>query len=559
MKKTTCLWLLLIAISIQLSAQPLKLSYSKILLYKDQMQYNPTDEFIFPCVIKATDHIANPLGKYYMYYAPHDAPAGICMAYSNNIAGPYTEYANNPIVSNKHQGMFNVTHISSPQVVWMSQYNKYFLYFHGENTTTRWAHSTDGINWQLANDNVAINTSEWSSVFGSGFTECSYAKVFEYAIPGIGDRYTMVMMLIKSPYGRRIGLATSNDGKNFTPRDPALITSNSEEGGQLGAPFYWSNGGKHYIIYHGASGKIHYTEVGSGFNQEIHKGVFYNPGPTYPELSKAADCFLFYEDNRWNMFYTVGKRLEQTIAYAFEVPSTNIIVDNTSSGFSQGGSWVSSTSTEGYFGVSYLHDNNAETNSGTWAKWKPSFTTSGYYKVLVRWPADDNRPDNILYKVYHQGNVTEVRKNQQTMNGSWVYLGRYYFDAGNSENNKLTLDGGSDAGFTIADASWFILDNENTSMRQASEEDDITSTTFSLDKSNELDVFPNPSENIINLVSLNDLTNAQVRIFDARGIEVMNVTNNYFSRFDISSLKAGIYSIVVSGNGEKFSTNFVKE
>lgn len=555
MRNFICLLLVLGSVYHSLIAQPLtgELSYSKILIPKDQMKYNPTKEFIFPCVIKATDHMTNPLGKYYLYYAPHDAPAGICMAYSNSINGPYTEYANNPILSNKHQGKFNVTHVSSPHVVWMQQYNKYFLYFHGENTTTRWAHSTDGINWELADDHVALKTADW----GTDFTECSYAKVFEYAIPGIGDRYTMVMMLIKKGYGRRIGLATSKDGKNFTPRDPALISPNAQEGSNLGGPFYWANEGKHYIIYHASSGKIHYTEVGSMFNQEIHKGVFYNPKPHYPELSKAADCFLLYENSRWNMFYTVGERLKQTIAYAFEAPSSNIIIDNTDSGFSQGGTWVSSSSTKGYYGSNYLQDNNAGSNPGSWAKWKPVFPVSGYYKVLVRWPADDNRPSNIFYKVYHEGGVTETMKNQQTDNGSWVYLGRYYFNAGSSETNKLTLDAGSDAGYTIADAAWFILDNG--SVRQGDEEaSGANENILSLDGISDFAVYPNPAESYINLGSLQDLSNAQLSILDALGNEVLSVSHVDSDRLDISSLKAGIYTILITNSGEKNSRSFVK-
>lgn len=552
--KNFILTLLMSVIFLQLHAQPLHLSYSKVVIQKDQMQYNPTDEFIFPCIINATDHISNPLGKYYLYYAPHDAPAGICMAYSNSITGPFTEYANNPIISNKHQEKINVSHVSSPHVVWMPQYNKYFLYFHGENTTTRWAYSTDGINWDLADDHVALKTSDW----GSGFTECSYAKVFEYAIPGIGDRYTMVMMLIKSGYGRRIGLATSKDGKKFTPRDPALLSPNAAEGNDVSGPFYWSNGGKHYIIYHASSGKMHYTEVGSSFNLEIHKGVFYNPNPSYPELGKAADCFLFYDNNRWNMFYTVGERLKQTIAYAFETPTTNIIIDNNSSGFSKGGTWVSSTSTKGYYGPNYLHDNSAESNAGTWAKWKPTFPVSGFYKVLVRWPSDENRPSNILYKVYNQGNVTQMSRNQQTNNASWVYLGRYYFDAGHSENNKLTLDAGSDKGFTIADAAWFILDNDGSVAQSLNKESDLTASTKSVDENNDFVVYPNPTVHTITLASLQELKGAQVSIIDASGNEVFNASTIDSYSLDVSFLKPGLYTIQVNQEENKRTTQFVK-
>ncbi|VUD69261.1 Xanthan lyase [Thalassocella blandensis] len=435
-------------------AAPLNLTYSHIVIDRDEAIYNPTNEFIFSSVIK-TDHIANPLGKYYLYYAPHDAPGGISLAYADNIQGPYTEYTANPLLTNNHQGRFKVTHVSSPHVMWMPQYNKYIMYFHGENTTTRWAYSTDGINWDVAKDNIALTTSMW----GSNFSECSYARVFEYSIPGVGNRYVMMMMLIKSGHGRRIGLAISNDGKKFTPYDEALISPTADEGTQLSGAFYWPHNGKHYVVYHGNSGNLHYTEVGARFNQEIHHGIFYNPESSYPEANKASAPFLMWENNRWNMFYDIGKRLDQTIGYAFETPTTsNITIDNTSNGFSFGGSWETSTSTKGYYGANYLHDNSAGTDTGDWAKWKPNFPRSGYYKVMVRWPAYSNRPNRVKYKIYSQGQVTEVFKSQQRKSGSWVYLGRFYFDAGSSENNRLTLDAGSDSGYVIADAARFIFD-----------------------------------------------------------------------------------------------------
>ncbi len=455
--------ILLLAISIFAQAGPLNLNYSQILVDRNN---SPTNEFIFSAIIE-TKNLSNPLGKYYMYYAPHDAPGGIRIAYADSIQGPYTDYTDNPILTRTHQNKFKVTHVSSPHVVWMPDYQKYFMYFHGENTTTRWAHSSDGLNWDLANSNISINTVKWEQWFqqkygfSTDFSECSYARVFEYSIPGVGNRYVMMMMLIRKGYGRRIGLAISNDGKNFTPYDEAFISQGPGEGDHISGAFYWKYEGRHYVVYHGSSGNMHYTEVGPGFNQEIHHGIFYDPQNHYPEYNKAAAPYLIFANNRWNMFYDVGLRLEQTIAYAFETPTTdNVYVDNSDSEFSYGGSWVRSTGSEGYYGEDYLHDNNAGTDAGDWAKWKPYFPRTGYYKVLVRWPAYSNRPDNVKYKVYHRDNVTEVRKNQQESNGSWVYLGRYAFDAGSSESNRLTLDAGSDDGYTIADAAWFIYDGE---------------------------------------------------------------------------------------------------
>lgn len=434
-----------------------KFAYRKMLVDRHTAIYNPTQEFIFSSVIETT-HIESPLGKYYHYYAPHDAPGGISLAYADNIEGPWTEYPDNPLITNTHQGRFDVTHISSPHVVWMEEYDKYFLYFHGENTTTRWSHSTDGINWDIAEDNISVNTAAWAAEFGNTYTECSYARVFKYAIPGIGDPYTMMMMLIQFGHGRRIGLATSSDGKHFTPRDHALITPTGDEGSDIAGPFYFPFGGRHYVLYNAASGNIHYTEVGASFDLENHLGSFYTPGPSYPEYSKASAPFIWSEDERYYLFYDVGTRLEQSIGLAVQATNPSMIIDQSDAEFSMGGGWSLSTATEGFYGEDYLADNSADANPDTWAKWKPDFPQSGAYRVYVRFPAGDNRPDQIKYNVYHQGAVDEVFVDQTQDNGSWVELGSYQFDAGTSEDNRVTLDAASDTGFAVADAVWFAFD-----------------------------------------------------------------------------------------------------
>jgi chitinase len=143
------------------------------------------------------------------------------------------------------------------------------------------------------------------------------------------------------------------------------------------------------------------------------------------------------------------------VAASAEVAHAQIVIDNGSSGFSTGGSWAASTGVAGYYGTTFLHDNGAGVDTGDWAKWKPTFPSTGSYKVEVRWTAHSNRADNVKYKIYHQGVVTEVRRNQQQNNATWMDLGTYTFSAGNSESNRLTLDAGSDSGYVVADAARF--------------------------------------------------------------------------------------------------------
>src|SRR6266567_5812290 len=68
--------------------------YKGIILDDKDLRYNPHQDLIFPSVIAAHDYFISSRGRYYLYYAPHDAPGGICLAYADNPAGPWREYTN---------------------------------------------------------------------------------------------------------------------------------------------------------------------------------------------------------------------------------------------------------------------------------------------------------------------------------------------------------------------------------------------------------------------------------------------------------------------------------
>lgn len=71
-------------------------TYVRTLLRPEALAYNPTGEIIFPCVRGTVGRISSALGRYYLYYAPHDAPGGICLACSDSLEGPFTEHPDNP-------------------------------------------------------------------------------------------------------------------------------------------------------------------------------------------------------------------------------------------------------------------------------------------------------------------------------------------------------------------------------------------------------------------------------------------------------------------------------
>lgn len=102
-----------------------------------------------PSLIKVPEWVANPLGKYYLYFADHRG-SHIKMAYSDSITGPYELYEGGTLQLNQTDAK---THIASPDV--HIRENDFIMYFHGDtdNDQVTWrAKSSDGIHWQVCSD-----------------------------------------------------------------------------------------------------------------------------------------------------------------------------------------------------------------------------------------------------------------------------------------------------------------------------------------------------------------------------------------------------------------------
>lgn len=271
---------------------------------ESQLNWNPTKEWIFPTVIKASDYIANPLATYYLYASPHDAPGGIALFYSDSLDGDWTEYATNPRISNV-TAQYSVLHVSSPHVIWVPEEQRFFMYFHGDNDITRYSTSADGINWTYGG--VAIDakaTKMWSA---------SYARVFRYTIPRLGNKYVMLyheQYPFTDPAKEliRIRLATSDNARQWTLQPEVLITPSGIEGRRISSPTYFPWDGKHYVMYHSSAGDIHVTEVGANFDKENHLGVFYDSTANFPDYGRSAAPTFYTENNEMHMFYESGPR-----------------------------------------------------------------------------------------------------------------------------------------------------------------------------------------------------------------------------------------------------------
>ncbi len=71
--------------------------------------------------------------------------------------------------------------------------------------------------------------------------------------------------------------------------------------------------------------------------------------------------------------------------------------------------------------------------------YQPTIPATGHYAVYVSYQTLPSSVDDAHYTVYHQGQKTEFQVNQQMGGSTWVYLGTFPFDAGNSPQNCVML------------------------------------------------------------------------------------------------------------------------
>ena len=71
--------------------------------------------------------------------------------------------------------------------------------------------------------------------------------------------------------------------------------------------------------------------------------------------------------------------------------------------------------------------------------YQPTITEEGKYAVYVSYTTVQNSVPDAQYVVFHKGQQTHIRVNQQMGGGTWVYLGTFEFDKGNNNNNRVVL------------------------------------------------------------------------------------------------------------------------
>ena len=293
-----------------------RLRYSGVILSAEKLKYAPHNAIIYPTVVRMAG-VSSALGNYYLYYAPHDTPGGICLAYADQPQGPWTELGTNPVIHRAWLPHHSVSHVSGPDALWNEDEKKIFLYYHGENDITRLAESRDGVHFQSAGPVITTRMFESTS-------EASYGRVFRHALPGKNNRYVMLLMGNQSGT-RRIFLAWSKDGRAWeSKRQPILDPPPGTD--QVAGAVYLPRAGRHFLIFHANNSKLAFNEgydlfvaeTDEAFSSVRHLGKFMDRTFVAPDNPAVMSPCLLEEHGQLFVFFNVGPRLKNKIALAIE-------------------------------------------------------------------------------------------------------------------------------------------------------------------------------------------------------------------------------------------------
>ncbi len=293
--------------------QPQETMDPKIIFRSDALRYNPCGDLIFPSVIR-TDSLPAPLGRYYLYYAPHDSPGGICLAYADDPAGPWTEYESNPIISRSWLPHYEVSHVSSPDALLVPGGVRVF--FHGDNDTTRSAMSKDGIHFESTA--IAVQASQLPDHW-----TCFYGRAFRLPA-GKRDRYALLF----AAYGDGepgIYAAFSPDGENWELAPDIILPVPDIAGASLPcAPFLLPFADRLFLVVHldfgwysqagGPVTDVYAVEVDCDLNLLGTPQLLLRHDEFAPDNTRVSDPCIVIENQDVYIFLSIGPRLQQRLA-----------------------------------------------------------------------------------------------------------------------------------------------------------------------------------------------------------------------------------------------------
>jgi len=286
----------------------------EVVLHPKDLKYAPTEDLIHPTIVKVEGKVEKPLGKYYLYYAPHKHIA-TSMAYSDSLEGPWKEYPSNPVVKVP----------SAPDIRWIPEKKKFYMWGHQKNSQTELWISEDGIHFE--HHSVSIRASN------IGTRNATYSRTYEYPLKKYGSRYIMVYSgFLEDREIRCVWLAYSKDAENWTQLKTPLVEPVEGEKNDCYGPSLFQWKGRNYLVYqdHTAwrGGNLKYVELDEELNPVGAGGkrhVLMDPDPGPPLNDRYRGSEFYIEGNRIYL-YSSGSQKPRIIFYC----TTDAVPDGSS-------------------------------------------------------------------------------------------------------------------------------------------------------------------------------------------------------------------------------------
>lgn len=278
--------------------------FQGVALHPDDLSYKPTDQLIHPTVIKTEGRVSNPLGKFYLYYAPHKHIA-TSLVYADSLDGPWTEYKGNPVIEGP----------SAPDIRWIEEEGKFFMWGHRKNSQTELWTSKDGIHFEY--DSVSIRAAD------IGTRNATYTRVYEYPLSQYGSKYIMLYSgFIEGREIRCVWLAYSYDARNWTQLKTPLVEPIEGENDNLYGPALLQFDGKNFVTYQDQTawrgGNLKYVELDRDLTPVEGKGKRFTliDPPFEPPLKDRYRGAEFYREGDTLYLYSSGSKDPRIIIYA---------------------------------------------------------------------------------------------------------------------------------------------------------------------------------------------------------------------------------------------------
>ena len=301
----SCLTILLPSAYSTQRAGPLpEFSLKGVALHPESLSYAPTEQLIHPSIVKMEGRVKNPLGRYYLYYAPHKHIA-ISMAYSDDIEGPWMEYQANPVLKGP----------SAPDIRWIKEKGKFYMWGHRKNSQTELWTSDDGLRFEYKGISITAKN--------IGTRNATYTRVYAYPLERYGSKYVMLYSGFIEERGIRcVWLAHSMDAEHWIQLKTPLVEPVVGENNDIYGPslLQWEN--RNFIVYQDHTswrgGNIKYVEVDSELSPVGNKGerfVLMDPLPD-PPLNDRYRGTEFYLENETLYLYSSASSKPRIIVYA---------------------------------------------------------------------------------------------------------------------------------------------------------------------------------------------------------------------------------------------------